>query len=152
MQVDLVTHGVRHSLPRRVLVGVARVAMGATRCSTRAELEVALVGDATIARLNQRFMGHRGPTDVLTFPGGDGPLLGEIVISVDRARAQARRLGHSLGREVALLIVHGVLHLRGYDDRTPQDAARMQTRAEAILAAAFDGRRPRRARGRGAGR
>ncbi len=110
--------------------------MRATHTPPRAEVEVALVGDVTIARLNRRYRGRSGPTDVLTFPGAPGRgrrVLGEIVISLPRARAQARQFGHSIRREVALLVAHGVLHLRGYDDRTPAAAARMQARAEAIL-------------------
>jgi probable rRNA maturation factor len=89
-----------------------------------------------IARLNWRFLRHRGPTDVITFPAGDRSedgVLGEIVISVDRAREQARCHGHPVRQEVALLMVHGILHLRGYDDRTAIGAARMQARAEVIL-------------------
>jgi len=111
--------------------------MRASRCSRTVELEVALVDDATIARLNRRYLGHRGPTDVITFPGGTAPgdrVLGEIVISVPRAREQAHRAGWSLRREVALLLVHGILHLRGYDDLTPTGAARMRARERVILA------------------
>jgi len=89
-----------------------------------------------MARLNWRFLRHRGATDVITFPAGTGSkdgVLGEIVISVDHARRQARRYGHSVRREVALLLVHGILHLRGHDDRTPRGAAGMHQRTEVIL-------------------
>ncbi len=136
MRVHLATSGIRHSIPARWLRGVAHAALRAARCPGAAGIEVALVDDPTMARLNWRFLRHRGPTDVMTFPAGerseDG-VLGEIIISVDRAREQARRFGHPLRREVALLLVHGILHLRGYDDRTPRQAARMHARAEAIL-------------------
>jgi probable rRNA maturation factor len=141
------TYRVRGGLPRRVVVAAARAALRATRAPAAAEVEVALVDDATIARLNRRYLGHRGATDVLTFPADGPPVLGEIVISVERARAQAVALGHPLWRELALLVIHGVLHLRGDDDRTPAAAARMHRRAEAILAA-LDGRAGVRARGR----
>lgn len=154
MRVHLVTVGARHSIPARVLRHVARAAMRATGCAPQAEVEVALVDDATIARLNRRFLGHRGPTDVLTFPAGaheDRHVIGEIVVSVERARDQACRYGHPVGREVALLVAHGVLHLRGHDDRTPADAAGMHARAEKILAQVFAAH-PRKARTRGAGR
>jgi probable rRNA maturation factor len=118
--------------------------MRVSRCPGRAAIDVALVDDAVIARLNWRFLRHRGPTDVITFPAGDRSeegVLGEIVISVDRAREQARRHGHPVRQEVALLIVHGILHLRGYDDRTSIGAAKMQTRAEAILERVLERRR-----------
>lgn len=108
-----------------------------------AELEVVLTDDTTIARLNRRFLRHRGPTDVITFPadGAEGDrVLGEVVISVDRARAQARRAGWPLRREVALLLAHGVLHLGGFDDRAPRAAAEMRARERAVLARVFGGR------------
>lgn len=114
--------------------------MRAAGCPPRAEIDVALVDDATIARLNRRFLGHRGPTDVLTFPAGRGRrtrVLGEVVISIPRARDQARRLRHTVRREVALLLAHGVLHLRGGRDDTPGRAARMLARAEAIVTRAL---------------
>jgi len=121
--------------------------MRAAGCPPRAEIEVALVDDTTIARLNQRFLGHRGATDVLTFPDSPGArtqMLGEIVISVPRARQQARERRHTIRREVALLLAHGVLHLRGYRDDTPRAAARMLARAERIVAQALEGPRVRR--------
>lgn len=139
MRVHVVTIGSRDVVPRHVLEAVGRAAMRATSCPPRAEIEVALVDDATIARLNRHYLGHIGPTDVLTFPNGRGRgarVLGEIVISIPRARAQARRLHHSVRREVALLLAHGVLHLRGSRDDTPRRAARMLARAEAIIAGA----------------
>lgn len=139
-RVHVVTVGVRHAIPRGLIEAAALAALRATRAPAAGEVEVALVGDRTMARLNRRFLGHRGPTDVLAFPGRGGardPSLGEIVISVDRARLQARREGWPVRREVALLAVHGVLHLRGYDDRTPRAAARMRARERAILARTF---------------
>jgi probable rRNA maturation factor len=122
---------------------IAAAAMRLAGCSRGAVLEVALVDDATIARLNRRFLRHRGPTDVITFPSGDADTLGEVVISVDRARVQARRYGHALRPEVALLLVHGILHLRGFDDYRPRDRATMQARADAILARTIGRRRGR---------
>lgn len=118
--------------------------MRTARCPHRARIEVALVGDRTMSRLNWRYLRHRGTTDVITF-GTEGSsedgVLGEIVISVDRARRQARRYGHSVRREVALLLVHGILHLRGYDDRSPRQAARMHAQTEIILDHALKRRR-----------
>ncbi len=154
MQVRVVTIGTRNAVSGRLLRTVGVAAMRATGCPPRAEIEVALVDDATIARLNRRFLGHRGPTDVLTFPaGGDRGTraLGEIVISVPRARDQARRARHAIRKEVALLLAHGVLHLRGHRDDTPRRAERMLARAETIVthALAARTRRPARAaRGR----
>jgi probable rRNA maturation factor len=87
-----------------------------------------LAGDRELRRLNREFLGWDHPTDVLAFPepGPDG-FLGELAISVDRAREQARALGHSLEDEIRILMLHGVLHLVGMDHE--KDRGRM-ARAE----------------------
>ena len=72
-------------------------------------------------------MSVRGPTDVITFQHG------EIVISADTARRQARQFGTSLLHELQLYLVHGLLHLRGFDDRRPGEAKRMARRQERIV-------------------
>jgi probable rRNA maturation factor len=82
-----------------------------------------LTTDAELRRLNRRFLGKDRPTDVLSFPAppplpGErrGPrFLGEIAISVERASRQARRFGHSLEQEIGILMLHGLLHLKGMD-------------------------------------
>jgi probable rRNA maturation factor len=87
-------------------------------------MAVCLVGDAAMARLNRRFRHKHGTTDVLSFPGDGAPApepgmhLGDIVISVPRAAEQARNAGHGLARELRLLLLHGYLHLLGYDHET----------------------------------
>lgn len=99
-----------------------------------AELSVSLVGDRSIQDLNRRYRGEDRPTDVLAFAmregeaGGSEPaLLGDVVISADTAARQARRRRHSLGTEVQALLVHGILHLLGYDhERSPSEARRMR--------------------------
>ena len=103
-----------------------------------AELSVALVDDAEIRRLNREFRGVGRRTDVLAFPleVADAPtgLVGQIVISVDTARRQSRRLGVPLALELELLVTHGILHLVGYDDRDPLEATLMHRRERDILA------------------
>lgn len=108
-----------------------------------AEVSVLLGDDATVQALNRDYRGIDRPTDVLSFaqregedlPGGEvSPVLGDIVISLDRARAQAGEYGHSLERELGFLAVHGVLHLLGWDHADPEAEARMMARTEAILA------------------
>lgn len=74
-----------------------------------------LVSDRRIRALNRRYRQQSVATDVLSFPAGENGYLGDIVISVETARRQARRLGHGLLRELELLLLHGVLHLMGYD-------------------------------------
>ncbi|MEO8025679.1 MAG: rRNA maturation RNase YbeY [Bryobacteraceae bacterium] len=75
-----------------------------------------IANDRALRRLNRDFLGKDYATDVLSFPSGaaSGPL-GDIAISVDRAAAQARQFRHSLATELRILMLHGVLHLRGYD-------------------------------------
>jgi probable rRNA maturation factor len=114
--------------------------MRAIGCAADAEVEVVLTNDAVIARLNRQFLGHRGATDVLAFP--DDPqaghrLIGEVVISVERARRQAREADWPVRHEVALLLVHGILHLGGWEDHTARGTARMRAAERAILAKAL---------------
>ncbi len=84
-------------------------------------MTVVLAGDGTLRRLNREFRGKDGTTDVLSFPAGEGRLpdgshpLGEVVISVPQAARQAKAAGHALTREIRLLLIHGYLHLLGYD-------------------------------------
>jgi probable rRNA maturation factor len=102
-------------------------------------VEIALVGDDEIRRLNRAFRGVARRTDVLAFPlevaGMASGLVGQIVISRDTARRQARRLGVPLALELRLLVTHGVLHVVGYDDRDPVEANLMHRRERAILEA-----------------
>ena len=103
---------------------------------TDRELHVTVVGDPEIRRLHERYLGVRGPTDVLAFElevPGPSRLLGEVIISADTAARQAARLDISLALELDLLLVHGLLHLVGYDDRDPRAARRMHQRARDIL-------------------
>ncbi len=95
------------------------------------ELTVVLTSDAQLRELNLRYLGIDAPTDVLSFPSSEidpetrASYLGDVLISVPRAEAQARAAGHPLEAEVQLLVVHGVLHLLGYDHQHAADKARM---------------------------
>jgi probable rRNA maturation factor len=82
-------------------------------------VEVAIVSDSVISRVHQEFMGIPGATDVITFDHG------EIVVSAETALAYAKQHGHSVDDELALYIVHGLLHLNGYDDTTAPAKKRM---------------------------
>ncbi len=102
------------------------------------DVSIALVDDAYIRVLNREYRGVDQPTDVLAFPmEGDRarsePALGDIVISLERARDQARQFKHPIRREVALLAVHGVLHLLGYEDDTEAGASAMWSRQKRLL-------------------
>jgi len=91
------------------------------------EVFVWLISDRRMTLLHRKFLGQTGPTDVLTFHDG------EIFISVETARRCAREFGNSLMSEIKLDIVHGLLHLHGFDDRTPADSRRMKNTQEKIL-------------------
>ncbi|MHB9024524.1 MAG: rRNA maturation RNase YbeY [Armatimonadota bacterium] len=103
------------------------------------EVSVALVGDTAMRDLNARFRGIDTPTDVLSFSQeqavaipGTPRLLGDVVISLDTAAAQATAGNRSLDEEVTYLIIHGVLHLLGYDDATAQGYAEMERKGTEI--------------------
>jgi len=91
------------------------------------EIFIWFISDRRMALLHRKFLGQSGPTDVLTFQHG------EIFISVDTARRHARAFGNSLLRELKLYIVHGLLHLHGFDDQTPAEARKMKAAQERIL-------------------
>jgi probable rRNA maturation factor len=112
------------------------------------QVDLAVVDAREMARLNRRHLGRRGSTDVLSFDLADrsGGLSAQVLICADVVARQARHHGHSRARELALCIVHGLLHLTGHDDATPTKAAAMHARQEQLLAE-FTGRERRSRRG-----
>ena len=109
------------------------------------EVSVIFVDNEEIAKLNEQYRGKPTPTDVLSFPLGEdnhydinqetgAAMLGDIVISMERAMEQAEMYGHSLQREVAFLTVHSMFHLLGYDHEAGGiEAVRMREKEEATL-------------------
>ena len=135
MTVFLTEPELREGLPdvdRRLLRSrAARILQALSR--TRSELSIALVDDATIADLNARYRGESRATDVLSFSlvegeyaDRSGNLLGDVVISVETAARHARRAHRGLDAEVARLLIHGTLHLLGYDHETDDEARTMR--------------------------
>ena len=110
------------------------------------ELSVALVDDEEIAHLNEQYRGVAGPTDVLSFgcddpcpSASDEPIaLGDVIIAPEVARRQAAELGTTVEDELDLLLVHGILHLLGYDHADDAEAAVMQARERVVLDAWAD--------------
>ncbi len=88
------------------------------RCSARDELSIALVGQKRIKELNKRYRGKNRPTDVLSFEGEKG--LGEVVICPDEVRRNAKRFNSNFKKELNLVLIHGILHLFGYDEEAGQ--------------------------------
>ena len=113
-------------------------------------ITLVITGDKSIQDLNRDFMGKDTPTDVLAFAAQEeaGPFvaapeaqeyLGDVIVSYPRAQEQAEQFGHPLEQELDLLIVHGILHLLGYDHATPDEKALMWSRQETILKELFTG-------------
>lgn len=95
-----------------------------------------------MASLHERYLGDPHPTDVMAFDLRDDPedaeIEGEVVVSVDAAREQAKRLGLELGQELLRYVIHGTLHLTGYDDGTPAARRRMRRAEDRVLAEVND--------------
>jgi probable rRNA maturation factor len=117
---------------------VARETMAAEGVPTGASAAIVLTSDSVIAEYHARFMSIAGPTDVLSWPSGEDvtagrPFLGDVMVSCDTARRQAGELGHGWEREVCVLAAHGLLHLLGWDDQTPEARDAMQSRVDSIV-------------------
>ena len=128
------------------LVSVARFVIASMDVNPSAELSMVLLDTAAMADLHMRWMDLPGPTDVMSFPmdelepGGrpDAPepgpsMLGDIVLCPEFAAEQAAAAGHSLGHELALLTIHGVLHLLGYDHGEPDEEKEMFALQDRLL-------------------
>jgi probable rRNA maturation factor len=101
-----------------------------------AEVSLAFVDNATIHTLNKRYLDHDEPTDVLSFPLSDPKakrLSGELVIGAEVALAQATERGHDVQAELALYVIHGLLHLCGHSDEDDEDRAEMRRRERYYL-------------------
>ena len=112
--------------------GLERFAREAQRLAgVRGEVAVLVAGRRRIQELNRRFRRKNKPTDVLSFPSEDG---GDIAICAEIARDNARRYGHSAAEELKVLVLHGMLHLAGYDHDTDHgEMARKEVRLRARL-------------------
>jgi probable rRNA maturation factor len=127
------------SVDERRLSTLARHTLEAEKVGGEAELSVLLVSSDHIQNLNARFANENHPTDVLAFPmleedeDDDQTLLGDVVVCPEVAEKNALKLGHSLSRELDVLIVHGTLHLLGYDHQGEEDKMRMDARLYEIL-------------------
>ena len=120
----------------RLADGLGRWVERAAPARARGIVSIALVGDATIRRLNRQYRRIDQVTDVLSFPAGRSAgsqalvFLGDLAIALGVARRQARHLGHDLSQELRILALHGLLHLLGYDHET--DRGEMQRLEERL--------------------
>lgn len=118
-------------------VDLARHTLTQEDASDATELSILFVTRDHIRRLNHRFAGDDYATDVLAFPmledGEDESLLGDVVVCPDVAEEHAQKVGYPLSRELDTLVVHGILHLLGYDHQGKEDKARMERRQRELL-------------------
>lgn len=125
-----------HRVDREALIRLARgVLVGEGRA--QAAVSIALVDNAAIHEINRRHLGHDWPTDVISFvlsDHDDSELAGELVVSAEMAEQTAREAGADPTAELALYVVHGLLHLCGFDDTTEAGAAAMRKREGEVLA------------------
>jgi probable rRNA maturation factor len=122
-------------IDRRFMREVVRAVLEGERIG-EAEISLAFVDNPTIHQLNRRYLQHDEPTDVLSFPlsePGSRKLAGELVIGTEVALTQAQQRGHDVQAELALYVIHGLLHLCGHDDHDEQDAAKMRQRERHYL-------------------
>jgi probable rRNA maturation factor len=126
--------------PEELLERAANAALEHESQPIDSDLSIILTNDARLHELNLNYLGVDAPTDVLSFPASEtdpdsgARYIGDILISIPRAQAQAEAAGHPLEAEVQLLVVHGILHLLGYDHAEPEEKASMWKAQSEILA------------------
>lgn len=127
------------SVETAVLERAADQVLQQANAGPQAEVTLVLSNEAQLHELNRQFLGVDAPTDVLAFPAGEvdpdsqALYLGDVIISYPRAQAQAAAAGHTLMAELQLLVVHGTLHLLGYDHASPEEKAAMWAAQAEIL-------------------
>jgi len=129
--IEVIVHNAHHS--RRVAKrGVQQMVRGVLLRERRraASVSVVFTDDRLSRRINRTYFRHDRPTDVMSFPLEVGAIEGEVYVNLDKAARQARTYGVSLANETARLVIHGTLHLLGYDDIRANAAARMKRRED----------------------
>jgi probable rRNA maturation factor len=144
MQISAVSHREPEPLETEAFERLAAFVLDREDAPSSVELSIAIVDIEEMAQLNLDYRGKEGPTDVLSFEcddpcavvGPDEPVtLGDVVIAPAIAEAQAAEYGHTVEEELNLLLVHGILHLLGYDHEQDADASAMQARERVLLEA-----------------
>ena len=131
MPVEIIRRDDGKKFPNRKLKKIAQKVLEIVE-QGQSELCLVLVGNAEIQKLNAQFRKKDYPTDVLSFPAGDQlpegvPILGDVVISVEKAKAQSKERRRTFNEEMVTLLIHGIVHLLGYDhERSPKDARIME--------------------------
>jgi probable rRNA maturation factor len=154
MEIDIIfDEGFEGCLDINWLQGIIEAALSAENTGDNVEMSLLITGQEKVHQLNRDFRGKDRPTDVLSFamqdelPSGENEEdfsfvappdgikhLGEVIISYPQAVIQAQEHGHSVKKEAAVLVIHGVLHLLGYDHIEDEEAEQMEARERVILA------------------
>jgi len=144
-EIALTVEASAEDVDTRALERLALRALEAEDVAAPSELSIVLADDATVQALNRTYRATDAPTDVLSFSQSEGaafvrpdealPHLGDVVISLETARRQAGEHGQTMQAETQHLLVHGILHLLGYDHEQPDDAQVMHGREERLLGA-----------------
>lgn len=147
MRIQIVNRQRVVSVPRAAVRRAAHAAAGEDFAGQ--VIDIVFVDDATIRQVNRQFLGRNRVTDVIAFDYRDRGLstvpMAEVIVSAERARVEARRRNLPLERELILYVIHGVLHLVGYDDHACQERRLMRARERAVLKALLPiGRKPSR--------
>ena len=140
MEVLIDNRQKKYKISQKQIQEKAKAVLNALDCP-EAELSILIVDDPQIAVFNKQYLNRKGPTNVIAFPMCDGPygnitpqLLGDVVISVETADRERKRVGSSMEERFTQLLVHGILHLLGYDHETSdQDAQEMEEKSKEIL-------------------
>ncbi len=134
--IDIANEQAAHAIDEERLRRAVRSVLQGEQVA-QATVSVAIVDDAAIHRLNRQYLQHDFTTDVLSFvlDRSANALEGEVIASIETAAAAARSFRSTIGDELLLYVVHGTLHLVGYDDQEPQAAATMRARERRYLAA-----------------
>lgn len=120
-------------LPLSVVKQVLKTVDNQLNLRGKKRVSIGFVSPSQIRKLNKQYRGKDKVTDVLSFQLASGDMIGEVLISYDQARRQAKIIGHSIRKEVQFLLVHGLLHLFGYDHEKESDAKKMFLIQDRIL-------------------
>lgn len=132
-----------YSIDEAQLIAAVQTVLSQQNADLESTLTVVITDNDSVADLNRQFRGVDSPTDVLSFPADEPPVeipdeppyLGDLIIAYDYATDQAKEHNHPLNDSLALLVIHGTLHLLGYDHDTPENRAEMWAEQEAAVKA-----------------
>ena len=133
MRIEVTRHGVEDGVALDWIRGVGETVLCGEDWSGKGSLSIVLIDDKDIRELNRRFLRKDRPTDVMAFPFGDEDIWGEVYVNEERAKEQALMYEVTFDEELMRLVIHGVLHLIGYDDTNEEAQKKMREREDYYL-------------------